>query len=56
MGEIEKLKAEIEEIEHSKFYLEMKDHWSADDYRIMDIYNDRIRKLKEQIKEMEDNK
>ena len=53
---IEALKKELDEIETSKFYLDMKDHWSADDYRINEIYNNRIRKLKAQIEEMEGTK
>lgn len=50
----EMIKREIDEIESSDFYLQMKDHWSNDDFRIHDTYQKRIRELREKLKEMEE--
>ena len=48
------IKREIDEIESSDFYLQMKDHWSNDDFRIHETYQKRIRELREKLKEMEE--
>lgn len=50
----EMIKREIDEIESSDFYLQMKDHWSNDDFRIHETYQKRIRELREKLKEMEE--
>jgi rRNA maturation endonuclease Nob1 len=50
----EMIKREIDEIESSDFYLQMKDHWSNDDFRIHDTYQKRINELREKLKEMEE--
>ena len=50
----EDIQREIDEIETSDFYLQMKDRWSQDDYRIHDTYRNRISELKAKLKEMED--
>lgn len=50
----EMIKREIDEIESSDFYLQMKDHWSNDDFRIHDTYQKRIKELREKLKEMEE--
>ena len=50
------IKREIDEIESSDFYLQMKDHWSNDDFRIHETYQKRIRELREKLKEMEEKK
>ena len=50
----EMIKREIDEIESSDFYLQMKDHWSDDDFHIHDTYQKRIRELREKLKEMEE--
>ena len=51
----EMIEREIDELETSDFYVQMKDHWSPDDYRIHDAYQNRIRELREKLKEMEEN-
>jgi rRNA maturation endonuclease Nob1 len=50
----EMIEREIDEIESSDFYLQMKDHWSNDDFRIHDTYQKRIKELREKLKEMEE--
>lgn len=50
----EMIEREIDEIESSDFYLQMKDHWSNDDFRIHETYQKRIRELREKLKEMEE--
>ena len=52
----EMIEREIDEIESSDFYLQMKDHWSNDDFRIHETYQKRIRELREKLKEMEEKK
>lgn len=41
----------IEELEQGRFYLSMKDHWSAEDYAQDRKWAEEIRKLKEEIGE-----
>ena len=50
----EMIEREIDEIESSDFYLQMKDHWSNDDFRIHETYQKRIKELREKLKEMEE--
>lgn len=47
---IKALKQEIEAIESSRFYLQMKDHWSNDDFHTNDVYCAKIRELKAELK------
>ena len=48
----EELEKELEELEHKEFMVQMIDHWSSEDYRYHDELCDKIRKLKQQIKEV----
>lgn len=46
------IKEKIERLEQDKFYLAMKDRWSADDYVMDRKYASEIRKLREMLKEV----
>ena len=52
-GEIKMTKNEIKErinrLEDLKFYLNMKDRWTTEDYRTMSRYRREIQELKEQL-------
>lgn len=41
---------QIEELENRKFYLNMKDRWSREDYKRNDDLNKQLRELKEELK------
>lgn len=43
----------IEKTERWAFYLDMKDRWTTEDYRIMDRYRREIRELKRELATME---
>ena len=43
----------IEETKHWAFYLNMKDRWTAQDYRTMDRYRREIRELERELATME---
>ena len=47
---IKALKQEIEAIESSRFYLQMKDHWSNDDFHTNDVYCAKLRELRAELK------
>ena len=46
------IKERISKIEDLKFYLNMKDHWSFDDYRTMDRYRAELKALKKEMEAM----
>lgn len=56
-GEIKMTKNEIKEridrLEDLKFYLNMKDRWTTEDYRTMDRYRREIRELERELATME---
>jgi hypothetical protein len=43
------IKERIDKLEDLKFYLNMKDRWTTEDYRTMDRYRQEIRELKAQL-------
>jgi hypothetical protein len=43
------IKEKIDRLEDLKFYLNMKDHWTTEDYRTMDRYYRKIQELKKQL-------
>ena len=43
---LDQLKEELDSIETSDFYLQMKDHWSQEDFHTHDVYNMKIYNLK----------
>lgn len=47
---IEELKKELEEIEERRFYLDMKDHWSNEDYTKDDELLKRRKEIEEELK------
>ena len=47
----EELVAEFEKVKEKLFLLEMKDRWSADDYRQSGLYNTKLCELKRLIDE-----
>ena len=53
---LDQLKEELDSIETSDFYLQMKDHWSQEDFHTHDVYQRKITELKAQIKEMEEKR
>lgn len=53
---LDQLKEELDSIETSDFYLQMKDHWSQEDFHTHDVYQRKITELKAQINEMEEKK
>ena len=48
------IKSEIEALEQSDFYLQMKDHWSQEDFHTHDVYNMKIYNLKCELRGIED--
>jgi uncharacterized protein YneR len=50
---LEDLKKCLERMETINFFLEMKDHWSHDDFTLSYKYHDVITYLKKKIKELE---
>lgn len=53
---IEEIKEEIENIENQLFYLAMKDCWDSSDYEDERELIEKKNKLKEQLKELENEK
>ena len=43
------MREKLEKLEERKFYLNMKDRWTANDYRIMNEINEEIRKIKKEL-------
>ena len=50
---IKEIKEEIENIENELFYLAMKDNWDSNDYKDERELIEKKNKLKEQLKELE---
>jgi hypothetical protein len=53
---LEELKEELDAVESSDFYLQMKDMWSQQDYKIHDIYYKKRKELQRLIAEKEGEK
>lgn len=51
----EQILEQIENFERKSFYLEMKDHWTSDDYSMKSYYNGKIRELEAELKKLEEN-
>lgn len=51
---VDMIKKEIDALESSDFYLQMKDHWNNDDFHTHDVYRERIRQLKILLKDKEE--
>ena len=43
------IKEKIDRLEDLKFYLNMKDRWTTEDYRIINRYHNEIQELKKQL-------
>lgn len=53
MEKLEQLKKELEEVRESKFYLEMKDRWTNEDFKTNDKFNEKIKELEKEIEKEE---
>ena len=53
---IKEIKEKIEDIENQLFYLAMKDNWDRSDYEDEKYLIEKKNKLKEQLKELENDK
>ena len=53
---IKEIKEEIKEVENQLFYLAMKDNWHRSDYEDEKYLIEKKNKLKEQLKELENDK
>lgn len=50
---VEEIKKEIEDLKEIKFYIEMNDHMSRDEYDKIREINSRVRELEEELKKLE---
>ena len=48
----EEILKQIEDIEEREFFLQMKDRWSQEDYRLSDKHHEEIRELKKKLEEL----
>ena len=46
---MENIKSRIEKLEQEMFYLEMKDHWSREDFEQMSEWRNELRQLKAEL-------
>lgn len=50
---VEQAKAKLQELQELRFYVEMKDRWSAEDFRVSDALWRMVQRLERAIKEEE---
>lgn len=48
----EEILKQIEDIERREFFLQMKDRWSQEDYKLSDKHYEEIRELKKKLEEL----
>ena len=48
----EEILKQIEDIEKREFFLQMKDRWSQEDYKLSDKHHEEIRELKKKLEEL----
>ncbi len=48
----EEILKQIEDIERREFFLQMKDRWSQEDYKLSDKHHEEIRELKKKLEEL----
>lgn len=53
MNRVEELKLQIEDWQHRAFLTNMSDHLSREDYQFLDKCSQEIKKLKEEIRRIE---
>ena len=49
---IEKLLEDLSDVRQSRFYLQMKDHWSCSDFEIDRKYWNRITQIEEELRSL----
>ena len=47
------MEEKIQELEQEYFYLEMKDHWDAEDYKYAAKLKEKINEIRKELKEFE---
>ena len=52
---LEQAKAKVQKLQEQRFYVEMKDFWNAEDYRVSNALLNMVRRLEQAIKEEEAN-
>lgn len=52
---LEQAKVKVQELQEQRFYVEMKDHWDAEDFRVSNALGRMVRRLQQAIEEEEAN-
>lgn len=50
--ELERLQKEVEDYKNRRFYLEMKDRWTDEDFKTDEYFTEEIKKLEKRIEEL----